>query len=168
MNILTITGSANRDSANQKFLKALPSVITQHHFIHFDGLIDFPLFTTEGDKKPSELILSFKEHIKNADLILISFPEYIHNMPAVLKNALEWTTSSGEFDNKKVFPISYTPSSPRGEKAMQSLVWSLQALNAKIIAQLALYQSELKISANGVLEGDSSIETIKTIFDFIS
>lgn len=167
MNILTISGSANKESSNQRLLKALPSIIPQHEFVHFEGLMDFPLFTPERDKTPSQLVLAFKESIRQADTVIISFPEYIHNMPAVLKNALEWVTASGELYEKKVMLISYTPSAPRGEQAMKSLVWSLQALNAKIIAELPLFQSELKITNEGKLIGDNSIEEIKTVFDFI-
>ena len=167
MNILTISGSANRESSNQRLLKALPTIIKKHTFFHFEGLIDFPLFTTDGDKNPPSFVLSFKQSIRDSDMVVISFPEYIHNMPAVLKNALEWITSSGEFDNKKVLVISFTPASPRGEQAMQSLLWSLQALNAKVIAQLPLYQSELKIKSDGQLIGDSSIESIKIVFEFV-
>lgn len=167
MNILTVSGSATSDSSNQQLLKSLPSIIKNHTFSHFEGLMDFPLFTTERNNDPAELVLSFKQNIRNSDLVVISFPEYVHNMPAVLKNALEWITSSGELDNKKVLVISFTPSAPRGERAMQSVVWSLQALNAKIIAQLPLYQSELKITKAGELEGDNSIEAIKTVFEFV-
>lgn len=168
MNILTISGSANKNSSNQRLLKTLPSIIKQHEFLHFEGLMDFPLFTPECDKNPPQLVLSFKENIRKADLVVISFPEYIHNIPAVLKNALEWITSSGELDNKKVLIISFTPAFPRGEQAMQSLVWSLQALNTKIVAQLPLYQSELQITNDGELVGENAIEEIKTVFEFIN
>lgn len=168
MNILTISGSASKSAINQRLLKALPALIKQHQFLHFEGLMDFPLYTPEGDKTPPPLVMTFKEHIRQADMVVISFPEYIHNIPAVLKNALEWVTASGELYEKKVLPISYTPSPPRGEQAMQSLLWSLQALNAKVVAELSLYQSELKITDDAQLQGDASIEKIETVFEFIS
>lgn len=168
MNILTISGSANKESSNQRLLKALPSVIPQHEFVHFEGLMDFPLFTPERDKTPSQLVVAFKESIRQADIVIISFPEYIHNIPAVLKNALEWVTASGELYEKKAMLISYTPSAPRGEKAMKSLIWSLDALSVKVLAQISLYQSELKITEDGKWLGDTPIEEIKTVFDLIT
>ncbi len=167
MNILTISGSAQKVSSNEKFLKALPSILKGHAFIHFEGLPDLPLFSPERNNKAPEMVLSFRESISNADLVIISTPEYTHNIPAVLKNALEWITYSGELYDKKVLAITYAPSSPRGEKAMQSLIWSLQALNAKIVAELPLYQNELKVSENGELLGEASIQAIKAVFDFI-
>jgi chromate reductase len=167
MNILTISGSAQRASSNDNLLNSLAILFTQHHFTHIGELMDFPLFTPEGDRQPPEIVLSFKEKIRNADLVIISFPEYVHNLPAVLKNALEWITSSGEFFDKKLIPISYTPQAPRGEKGMQSLIWSLQALNAKIITELPLYKSELTITKDSKLIGDASLEAIKAVFELI-
>ena len=167
MNIFTISGSATQDSSNSRLLKALPTIIKEHQFFHFERLMDFPLFTPERNNSPNELVLSFKEKISMSDMVVISFPEYVHNIPAVLKNAFEWVTSSGEFDTKKVLLVSFTPSSPRGEYAMQSVIWSLKALNAKIIAELPLYRSELKITKDGVLIGNSSVEAIKTMFEFV-
>ena len=167
MNILTISGSAQKESRNEQFLKAIPTVIAGHQFTHFNSITDFPLFNPQLDNTPPEIILSFKQQLVNADMVIISTPEYVYNIPAVLKNALEWITSSGELYNKKVIAITYTPNTPRGEKAMQSLLWSLQALSAKIIAELPLYQSDLKVSKDGTLQGDEAIESIKTLFDFI-
>lgn len=167
MNILTISGSAQKASSNGKLLKALPAILKGHQFFHVEGLEDFPLFSPERNEHAPALITSFRESIKKVDLVIISTPEYTYNLPAVLKNALEWITSSGEFYDKKVLAITYTPNAPRGEKAMQSLVWSLQALNAKIVAELPLYQSELKVNNQGELLGEPSIEAIKTVIDFI-
>jgi len=167
MNILTISGSAQRASSNDELLKSFAILFKHHHFTHIGELMDFPLFTPEGDKHPPEIVLSFREKIRNADLVIISLPEYIHNITAVLKNALEWITSSGELYDKKVIAITYTPQAPRGEKAMQSLLFSLQALSAKVIAELPLYKSELVVTKNGTLIGDTSVEAIKAVFDFI-
>ena len=84
-----------------------------------------------------------------ADAIIISTPAYLLNIPAMLKNALEWLTTSGELEGKRVLPITFTPHPPRGERAMQSLIWSLQALNAHVVTKLALFQSEVKFSDGG-------------------
>ncbi len=167
MNILTISGSAQRDSSNDKLLKSFSNLFKQHRFTHIGELMNFPLFTPEGDKHPPEIVLSFKEKIRNADLVIISLPEYIHNITAVLKNALEWITSSGELYDKKVIAITYTPQAPRGEKAMQSLLFSLQALSAKVITELPLYKSELTITKDGKLLGEPSVEAIKAVLDFV-
>lgn len=167
MNILTISGSAHRASSNQQMLRGLSSVAKEHDFTHVENLMDFPMFTPDGNEQPPDIVKTFKEKVRAADMVMVSFPEYVHNLPAVLKNAFEWITSSGELNEKKVIVMSYTPSPPRGEKAMQSVLWSLQALNAKIIAELPLYMSELKINEAGHLEGEATLEQLKALFEFL-
>lgn len=167
MKILTISGSSQLDSSNARLLKLLPQLVQGHDFVHFEKLMDFPLFTPLADNQPPLQVFEFKRLLAEADMVVISTPEYAHNIPAVLKNAFEWVTSSGEFYEKKVVAITYTPNPPRGKQAMQSMLWTLQALNAKVLAELPLYQSELKILPNGQVEGNASLEAIKIVFDYL-
>lgn len=167
MKILTICGSSGKASSNKQFLKLLPTILLEHEFKHIENLPDFPLFTTEKNQDPPANILFYKEEIKSADLVIISTPEYLHNIPAVLKNVFEWVSSSGEFYEKKVLAITYTPHPPRGENAMQSMVKSLLALKASIVAELTLFQTELKITKENQLKGEESILAIKSVFDFL-
>jgi chromate reductase len=130
--------------------------------------MDFPLFTPSRGEKPTALVNEFKEKLKEAELVIISTPEYLHNIPAVLKNAFEFVTTSGEFFDKRVLVITYTPHAPRGEKAMLSLLASLDALKTKVVAQLPLYQSELRITDDNTFTGDEeSIEALKAVFEFL-
>lgn len=166
MRILTICGSASSDSSNASFLDGIEDLLPEHDFIKAHNLTRFPLFNTSLNEQPPTIILEYKELLKNADLVIISTPEYIHNIPAVLKNALEWVTSSGVFSLKKTIAITYTPCPPRGEKAMTSLIASLKALDAKIVCQLPLYKTDLQINKTGNLVGQESIEAIKTAIEF--
>lgn len=75
-------------------------------------------------------------------------------MPAALKNALEWLVAGGEMSQTKVIPITLTPHEPRGKKAMQSLCWTLGALNATIPTKLTLYRADIIYQTNGVLTDD--------------
>ena len=58
--------------------------------------------------------MDWRKILQESDAVIISIPEYIHNIPALIKNALEWVTTSGEFLGKKVLPITFTPHEPRG------------------------------------------------------
>lgn len=110
----------------------------------YEGLRDLPLFRPEDlEGELNTDVKVWKEKVKNADAIIVCTPEYTHNMPAVLKNGLEWITASGEMADKKVLPITLTPHEPRGEWAMQSLLFSLKTLNAQIVAQIPLYKNEM-------------------------
>lgn len=150
MNILTISGSTRKDSANTRLLEALPSLFPEPSFQYYEGIRQLPLFQAEADKHPwHKEVLAWRTAITTADALIISTPEYIHNLPALIKNALEWVTSSGELAQKKVLAITFTPHEPRGEKAMQSLLWSLQALNANVVVSLPLYQNEVEFDLSG-------------------
>ena len=142
MKILMISGSSRPDSQNVALLNELPQRFKKHHFQLLD-ISELPLFVDQGGgMQYPKVVMRWRQAIEIADLVIICTPEYIHNMPAALKNALEWVTQSGELAFKRVLPITYTPSRPRGEKAMQSLLWSLKALDTKIIGQLDLYQND--------------------------
>lgn len=159
MLILTISGSARPSSSNLRLLMALAVLAPEHEFQHYDKLDQLPLFTAPQDQAPwIDTVLQWRQAVQAADALIICTPEYIHNMPALLKNALEWLTSSGDLYRKPVLPITFTPLPPRGEKAMQSLLWSLKALEARILGQVDLYQSEVSFGDDGSLSDANSIE----------
>ena len=150
MPILTISGSSRADSINKRLLENLPHLINNRSFYFFEGIKDLPLFNADNDDGTIPVsVVEWRKAVKDSEAIIICTPEYIFNLPSVLKNALEWVTSSGEFQHKAVLPITFTPHPPRGEKSMQSLLWSLQALDTRIVASLSLYQSDIEIDDEG-------------------
>lgn len=144
-NILAISGSASEKNASYTFLKVIAEEFKSKYEINpYNKIRDFPLFTPEKlEAGPPELIRNFKNKLENADAVVISTPEYSHNIPACLKNALEWITASGELADKKILPITLTPNAPRGEYAMESLLFTLKTLKANIVTQLPLYKDEV-------------------------
>ena len=97
MKILTISGSAKTKSTNIKLLEALPQLFPNHQFKRFNQLEKLPLFHADCQEQPfPELVKEWQNEIKSANAVIISTPEYIFNLPAILKNALEWVTESGE------------------------------------------------------------------------
>ena len=160
MNILTICGSTRKESQNAQLLKAIAALLPHHTFVHFE-LTHIPLFHPDVYDLPlPDEITKWKKSVAIADAIIISTPEYLHNIPAVLKNALEWLTQSGELAHKAVLPITFTPHHPRGEKAMQSLLWSLLALESRVVTSLQLFHTDISIDGNLIAKGDG-IELIK-------
>lgn len=143
--ILAISGSASEDSSNTKLLSAMAESFSDQYEIEvYEGLWKLPLFTPQLQEVGiPERVVAFKELVSKSDAVIISTPEYLHNIPAVLKNALEWMTESGELAEKPMLPITFTPAPARGEYAMISLLQSLKASKAKVVAELALYRSEL-------------------------
>lgn len=162
MNILTVSGSVRSDSANVRLLKALSVLLPQNEFFNFEKLEQLPVFTADKTQEqvPSA-VRDWQNALKNADAVIISTPEYLNNLPALLKNAFEWVTESGEFFNKKTLAITFCPLPPRGEKAMQSLLWTLGALNANVVAQLPLFQNEIQFDSEGDLLENESVEMLR-------
>ena len=154
MRIATLSGSSLQNSRNERLLKSLSSVNDKHEYVFVDIQM-LPLFSVEADANPLEHVKLFKQSIASCQGVVISTPEYIHNIPAVLKNAFEWTTSSGELNQKKVLAMTFTPHPPRGEKAMESMCNSLLALDAHVLTTLALYQNEIFMEEKVDLNADS-------------
>ncbi|MGO2357849.1 NADPH-dependent FMN reductase [Mesonia sp.] len=164
MKILGIAASASKSSSNYYLLKAIEDLLSSPDEMKvIEGLEDFELFSPLRLEKgvPSN-ILDFKQHVLEADLVLIATPEYTHNIPAVLKNMLEWCTASGEFAQKAVLPITFTPHEPRGKYAMISLLGSLQTMKAKIETQLPLYKTDVHILDHQIELPEDIREIIET------
>jgi len=160
--VLTISGSSRVLSSNVGLLKALQAIDGDKQYVHYDMLNVLPLFAAELDHSPwPEEVLNWRAALADADAVVICTPEYIHNLPAQIKSALEWVTSSGELVAKRTIAMTYTPNEPRGERAMQSLLWSLEALDANVIAQVSIYQSQIKVDG-GEFVGDQEIIELLT------
>jgi chromate reductase len=151
--ILAISGSASENSSNEQLLSAIAETFLDQYQIEvYSQLATLPLFTPARLKVGvPDTVSELKNLVSEADAVIISTPEYLHNIPAVLKNALEWMTNSGELAEKPVLPITFTPAPTRGEHAMRSLLPSLVASKAKVVAELPLYQNELR-SEPGMIE----------------
>lgn len=157
MKILTISGSSRAESSNAKLLDALAGLSLGKTFQRCEIVNDLPLFKPLDDKHPwNKNVLAWRHELQTADAVIFCTPEYIHNLPALLKNALEWVTSSGELAGKPVLAMTFTPHEPRGKKAMKSLIWSLKALDARVVGQLALYQNEVTIK-DGKIEVEADV-----------
>jgi len=160
--ILCINGSSGTNSTNAKLLDAIPKLFPQQYIYRYQTLEELPLFLAHQDHHPwAPSVLAWRAAVAKSDAVIISTPEYIYNLPALLKNALEWLASSGELLKKPVMPITFLPNAPRGKKAMQSLLWSLQALDARVVTQLSLYQNEIVFNEQGSIEENEGSKLLK-------
>jgi len=113
-------------------------------------------------------VKDWRKAVAEADAVIFSTPEYIFNLPAVLKNALERLSTSGELVGKPVLAITYLPNEPRGEKAMTSLTWSLKALDSKIVTVLPLYQTDLEIKEGKIIGGEIELDILREAVKLLS
>jgi chromate reductase len=167
--LLLISGSASEDSSNARLLRLL----TEHFHGKYsmevmEGLWELPLYTpkTEDNGIP-DVVQRLREKVSRADAVVISTPEYLHNIPAVLKNALEWMTTSGNLAEKPVLAITLTPMEPRGEHAMRSLIPSLKASHARVVTELSFHLESLRNDDGNMILNDEHHLLLQAALDLL-
>lgn len=166
--ILLISGSSRTSSSNTKLLNGIVQLFPKVNCTIYGKLDQLPLFKAEDDKFPwPKSVIDWREKLSATDAVIISTPEYLHNIPALLKNAFEWIATSGELVGKPVLPITFTPQEPRGEKAMESLCWSLGALDARIVVQLPLFQNQVQFDEDHSLNKNESYEMLEEAMNLL-
>lgn len=165
MKILFVNGSVRENSNNAMFIDTFCQLHSQHEYSDF-GLNQLPPFNPNiNNPDIPDIVRTWKSIILKADIVIFTTPEYLHNIPSTLKSALEWLSSGGELAGKKVIPITFTPAKPRGEKAMESLCWTLQALNADIKGKLVLDHNDFQRENNHFIPLSDTKDLLDSLFD---
>ena len=130
LHFLAISGSLRAASSNTVWLKVAAQLAPDNiHITLYEGLGDLPHFNPDLDNDtPPPAVVDFRQRLRAADALLISSPEYAHGVPGVLKNALDWVVSSGEFTNKPTALICAS----RATYARASLMETLGVMMAKL------------------------------------
>ena len=163
--ILAVPGSVRSGGTNVRLLHALAKLAHPRRVV-VGELIEFlPLFTPEA--KITDEVVDWRQMVHQAEAVIFCTPEYLHNLPAALKSALEWLTTGGELADKPVVALTATPHSPRGERAMQSLLWSLEALNARVVAQMPVYDVPSKVNDAGDITDEALRELLMLLLEQI-
>jgi chromate reductase, NAD(P)H dehydrogenase (quinone) len=147
--IFAISGSTKASSINLSLIQAIAALtVDQFDILVFDGLMQISAFSPDMDTNPPAEIIAFRNQLKAADGILICSPEYALGVPGVLKNAIDWTVASMEFSKK---PTAFITAATMGSKAHQSLLDTLQIIEANVTdeTQLLITNVKTKINANG-------------------
>lgn len=169
--IFAISGSLRAGSSNHTILQYLGGLMPGDiDYSIYDGLAGIPAFDPGLDNdNPPASVSGFRQKIDKADAIVICTPEYAYGVPGALKNALDWTVSSGSFSDKSVALIT---ASTGGENAHEAMIKILGALNTKQAPETALLIPFIrtKIDADGVIAEEiaKKLEDIlKTLLSFI-
>jgi chromate reductase, NAD(P)H dehydrogenase (quinone) len=165
--ILAISGSLRSSSSNTNILRALVDLAPENTQIEiYEGIGSLPHFNPEiDDNRELISVQAWRSQLKQADAVIFCTPEYAHGVPGVLKNALDWIVSSGEFMHKPTAVISASPSPDGGEKANESLVQTLKMMMAEIPegSILCIPAVSAKLNKNGDvidLETNSSLQCL--------
>lgn len=148
--ILAISGSLRAESFNSAILRAVQQLMGQDVTVTFyNGYDQLPHFNTELDIDPAPAaVTEFRQLLKTSDGVVICTPEYAFGMPGSLKNALDWTVSSGEFNEKPVAVISASPLPSGGNKALAALLLVCSALGTKTPESITLSIPAIKVKMN--------------------
>ena len=166
---MAISGSLRTESTNLKIIRYIETLSAGRlNFNLYQGLSVLPAFNPDLDTNtPPEVVKEFRRQIKEADGVLICTPEYVFGVPGALKNAIDWTVSSSDFSGK---PTALITASLGGEKAHESLLLTLQTVEAKIGENSALLISYVrsKVNAEGLVSDTPTIEALKLLIESLS
>jgi chromate reductase len=161
--ILALSGSLSGNSSNTELLRAAARLGKDRAAIEvYQGMSSLPLFNVDFDVSPPPTPVSdFRERLSGCDGILISSPEYAHGISGVLKNALDWTVSSGEFYQK---PVAIFNASPRATIAQESLAEVLRTMGARIVEEAAIAVPLLgrHLNADGIMAEVAIAESVRS------
>jgi chromate reductase, NAD(P)H dehydrogenase (quinone) len=167
MRILAISGSLRASSSNTALVRAIARLALENMEITmYEGLADLPHFTPDldDDKSPAS-VLSLRKQLLAADGVLICTPEYAFGIPGTLKNALDWTVSTGEFSGKPVAAISASPLWGGGDRAHAALLLTLTALGANVPekGKLMVPQVNKKLNSDGEILDPETTQALQTL-----
>lgn len=161
--ILAISGSLRASSSNTKILKVIERLVPENvAFNIYPGLSGIPHFDDTDDVPAA--VTAWRKELRAADAVLICTPEYAFGVPGTLKNALDWTVSSGELVNK---PLALITASTGGDKAHAAFLQIFTALSAKIPegGSLLIPFIRSKINAVGEISDAAVLKAIQAVMD---
>jgi chromate reductase len=165
--IIGISGSLKSTSTNTNILREISNYRKEEvEFILFNGLDELPHFNPQKEEG-TPAVANLRSILKRADGVVFSTPEYAFGVPGTLKNALDWTVSSGELNEKPVIAISASPMYEGGSKALASLLLTLGALGTIMPENSSLSIPNIlkKISPQGEVTDEDTRKSLQTIFN---
>ena len=167
--VLAISGSLRADSSSTKLAAALaglaPTGTTVEVYAGLERICPFdPDRDREGDVPPPS-VAHLRATLAAADAVVICTPEYAFGVPGVLKNALDWTVSSGDFADKPAAAISSSPSDLGGDKAYASLVLTLTAMQSRLVSGggLIVPMVRKKLDASGAVTDPATADALRAL-----
>jgi chromate reductase, NAD(P)H dehydrogenase (quinone) len=165
--ILAISGSLRAGSSNTSILRSVVRMAPENVEIKiYEGLAEIPPFSPESDGLHSPQPVQYlRQLVKEADGVIICTPEYAFGVPGVLKNALDWTVSTGEFNEKPVSSISASPLYSGGDKALASLLLTLSALGTVEASTLSIPSINKKMNEKKEVSDTETSELLKSLLN---
>ena len=163
--VLGLNGSLRASSASNQVMNFIASLLPENvEFNVYDNTGVLPHFDDSEVIPPA--VINFREAVRKADAVIICTPEYAFGVPGTLKNALDWTVGSGDFDQK---PVALITASTGGQRGHAALLDILQAISAKIPEGGALLIPFIraKLSKEGKVSDAITKESLKGVVESV-
>ncbi|WP_309744379.1 NADPH-dependent FMN reductase [Chamaesiphon sp. OTE_20_metabat_361] len=165
LKILAISGSLRSSSSNTTILRAMRELVPADlQFSICEGIGDLPHFNPELDRDLALApVQAWRDRISKADAVIFCTPEYAHGIPGVLKNALDWIVSSGEFMYKPTAVISASPAPDGGAKATASLMQTLAVMMADLVPSICIPAVSAKLNDRGEITDPQTLQSLQSL-----
>ena len=164
--ILAISGSLRARSTNLTIINQIARRFADRIELSiYDGLARLPHFNPDLEAgAPIAEVEDFRRRVRAADGVLICTPEYVFSIPGALKNALEWTVGTSDFDRK---PVALITASSAGEKTHESLFLVLKTIGANLTENTALLVSgaRAKVNSDGEISDATTAEAVNLLIE---
>ena len=161
--ILAISGSLRANSSNNAVINAVAAMAPPGvQFTIYRDLAQIPAFDDSLEAPPP--VVGFRRQLQTADGIFICTPEYAFGVSGVLKNALDWTVSSGELVNK---PLALVTAATGGEKAHAALLLTFTALSSAIPegGELVISYVRTKLAPHGGISDPTTAQQLQEVLN---
>ena len=168
--ILAICGSTRKDSSNHRLIRAIADLVADTmQLTLYDGLTDLPHFNPDqGDDHEPRAVHAFRQAIRDADGLLICTPEYAHGVPGSLKNAIDWTISTGDFSHKPTVLITASTDGRLGHAALLETLKVIEAENIDGL-QLLVPFIRTKVGEDDTITDAATLTAVKQLMqDFLA
>ena len=163
LKILGVSGSLRANASNALLLEQVQKMMPEQvEFFIYKGLASLPHFDDAAELPITVSV--WRKHLAEADAVLVCSPEYAFGVPGSLKNAFDWTVSSGELVNK---PLALITGSTGGEKAHAAWLQIFTALSAKIPegGSLLIPYIKSKLTASGEITDADTMDAVKRVIE---
>ena len=135
-------------------------LVGKANVVIYDGLGRLPHF--DDSKEEYTEVTRWRKLIKESDGVLICSPEYAFGVPGSLKNALDWTVSTGELVHK---PLALITAATGGDKAHAALLNTFTALSTNVTEETSLLISYIRAKMNpaGEITDAATLEAIQKV-----
>ncbi len=143
--ILALVGSLRAGSYNRQLAEAAVKHAPAGIDVEiFEGLADVPFYNEDLDR-PGDAVAgtaqALRDAVARADALLMVTPEYNGSMPAVLKNAIDWTSrpfANGVMLHKPVAVVGTSGGQYGGAWALDETRKTARIAGAQVLDDIAL------------------------------